>query len=239
MNQNLLKWVCTGFVATLSASAMAQTGTYTIISTFPNYDGQAFGLNNGEQLAQDVTLNSSGISLSGFEFEYAVPGNFLAANVGVNISFYNVNSSGAPVGAPFYNSGFFYNTYPSPDGYIPASASGADLVYGNSDFYSGDGPDAITLTPGYLMPNQFLFSIEFTNISLNQVTLPVATNNNTYAATVANDYWVNNNGVWGEYTNAVGNNLLFNFTGVPEPTTMALGGIGLALFGAAKLKRKS
>jgi hypothetical protein len=238
MNRDLLKWVCTGVVATLGVSAWSQVPPSIIISTFNNYDGQSFGLSNGQSIGQDITLNAANYNLTGFEIEYAVPGNFLAANVGVNISFYNVNSAGAPT-TIFYNSGYFYNTYDSPDGYIPASASGNDLLYGNADFDAGDGDGSMTLYPGYLMPTQFLFSIEFTNISPNQVTLPIATNNNTYASTVANDYWVDNNGAWSEFTNAVGNNVLFSFTGVPEPTVFALSGVGsLMLFGAMKLKRK-
>jgi hypothetical protein len=57
--------------------------------------------------------------------------------------------------------------------------------------------------------------------------------------TVANDYWVNTGGIWTEYTNVVGNNVLFSFTGVPEPTVFALSGIGsLVLFGVMNLKRK-
>jgi hypothetical protein len=238
MNRNFLKWVCTGFLTTLGASAMSQIAPTTILSTFNDYDGQAFGLSSGEAIGQDISFNAANYSLTGFEFEYAVPGNYLAANVGVNISFYNVNSAGAPT-TLFYNSGYFYETYDSPDGFIPAASTGNDLLYGNSDFDEGDGTGSVTLPPGYLMPTQFLVSIEFTNISPSQVTLPIATNNNTYASTVANDYWVDNGGVWSEYTNAVGNNVLFSFTGVPEPTVFALSGVGsLVLFGAMKLKRK-
>jgi hypothetical protein len=244
MNRNLSKWICTGFLVAVGASAWAQP-VQTIISTFANYDGQSFGLSSGEQIGNTVNLNAYNYSLTGFELEYAVPGNFLAANVGVNITFYNVDSLGRPTTA-FYESGFFYNTYDSPNGYIPATANGYDLLYGNPDFFNGETPTSagptgpeITLTPGYLMPTQFLFSIEFTNISPSEVILPIATNNNTSASTVANDYWVNNGGVWNEYTNAVGNNVLFSFTGVPEPTVFALGGIGsLVLLRAMKLKRK-
>ena len=238
MNQNLFKWVFTGFLATLGGTALAQTSPYTFVNTFGNYDGQAFTMSSGLIFGQNIHLNAPNDSLTGFEFEYAVPGNSLGTDVGVNISFYNVNSSDAPVGAPFYNSGFFYN---NPSGSIPAAAVGSDLIYSTDDFTGGDGPDAITLPANYLMPSQFLVTIEFTNLTTGELNLPIATNNNngTYMTTVANDYWVNTGGIWTEYTNVVGNNVLFSFTGVPEPTVFALSGIGsLVLFGVMNLKRK-
>ena len=97
------------------------------------------------------------------------------------------------------------------------------------------------------MPTEFIFTIEFTNIDSygndtvvnGHVSVPIAQTTNSYASTTVPAYWLNNNGVWSELTNSVGNNLLFSFTGVPEPSIMALSGIGsLLLVGAMKFKRK-
>lgn len=244
MNRDLLKLACTGLLVTLGVSAWSQANQ-TIISTFPNYDGNAFSLTSGQQIGDQIFLNQSDYSLTGFQFEYITPNAFLSTAVGVNISFYaNTGPNGSPAAVPFYESGWFYN---NPGGSIPAYAVGEDLVYTTADFQNGDGAGSIVMPAGFLMPTEFTFTVEFTNIDSpglsspvnGTVSVPIGQTTNLYPSTVVPAYWVNNNGAWSELTNSVGNNLLFSFTGVPEPSIMALSGIGsLLLVGAIKLKRK-
>jgi hypothetical protein len=227
------KLLCVGLLVSAGFSSLADT----FFDNTSLYNGNAFVVNNGQPIGNEVTLGA-GWSLTNFQFEYYSPSLTLNSSLGVDVRFYLNNgplAGGYPTpGTLFYDSGWYYNTL----GGIPGGAN--DLDYANSDLYSSSLPGAVNLPSGFLLPGDFTFVITFTNLGADTIELPLA--NNT-AGTNYGTYWLEDNtGNWTLLTNAISGpaNFVSEFAGtVPEPSPIALCAIGGALlFGVNKLRRK-
>ena len=212
-----------------------------IYDSTANYNGNAFSMVNGQEIGNEITVSPGSYwSLTNFSIEYYSPDVTLSTSVGIDVRFYLNNGPAtngfATPGTLFYDSGWFYNT---ALGGMPGN--GYQVVkYNNSDFYGGS---TVNMSPSYLVPGDFTFTITWTNLDGSDVIdMPLANSQtNAIGGTSYGDYWVNNNGTWSLLTNSVPANLVANFSGqVPEPSAFGLVAIGGALlFGIQRLRRKA
>src|ERR1017187_6029086 len=88
MKQLLLKnLVCAGAAAVLT---IGSTRASVIYNDAASYNGNVFTVNNGQEIGNEIYLNTS--SLSSFAIEYYDPNpGALAANVGLDVRFYYNN----------------------------------------------------------------------------------------------------------------------------------------------------
>jgi hypothetical protein len=204
-------------------------------------NGYLFQVVDGQQVGNEITLGA-GISLSSFEFEYISPSATLNSSLGVDVRFY-LNGPGLAGGYPeptnmIFDSGWFYNTLGGINPVGPPTGQG-DLLYSSSDLYSGS---LLNLPGGYILPNggDFTYTITFTNVGSDVIYLPTAFDS---AGTNYGTYWAQDNtGQWSLLTNsASAANFVVQFTGtVPEPSYLALGGLGsMILLGINRLRRKN
>jgi hypothetical protein len=187
-----------------------------------NYNGNTFTLGNNQEIGNEIFLTGSSFSLTNFTFEYrSTSGSFPGGSVGVDVRFYL--NDGAPTNgfatpaSLFYDSGWFY-------GVTPATV-GQDISYDTSDLYSGS---TLNLTPGFVMPSDFTFTITFTNlVGGNGVELPLA----DPLSGQSGDYWLETADGWELLTNSVPSSFIANFSGtaVPEPPVLSLCVAGGAL----------
>jgi hypothetical protein len=225
--------LCVGAAAGLSAGSVRAQQIYNDTG---NYNGYLMGVTNGLQVGNQIVVDSA--SLTQFSFEYLAT-TALAANVGVDVRFYFNN--GAPVNGYntpqtlFFDSGWYYNTL----GGIQSSPTGNNLTYTTADFAAG--ALANWNLYNYALPTTFTFTITWTNITPNEIEMPLA---NNVAGQSTGFYWVNNNGTWSlnsQPNNNPNGNFLVDFSGqVPEPSTFGLAAIGGALLlGIQRLRRKA
>ena len=224
--------LCVGAAAGLSAGSVRAQ----IYSDTGNYNGYLMGMTNGMEVGNQIVVNSA--SLTQFSIEYLAT-TALAANVGVDVRFYFNN--GAPFNGYntpqtlFFDSGWYYNTF----GGIQSSPTGNNLTYTTADFAAGALANWSLFN--YALPTTFTFTISWTNITPNEIEMPLA---NNVAGQSTGFYWVNNNGSWSlnsQPNNNPNGNFLVDFTGqVPEPSTFGLAALGGALLlGIQKLRRKA
>lgn len=199
------------------------------------YNGSVLSLTNGQEVGNEITV--SGTSMGSFAIEYLAT-TTLAANVGVDVRFYlnngpDVNGYPTP-NTLFFDSGWYYNTF----GGIQSSPMGNNLTYTTSDFLAGSMNNWAAFN--YAVPSDFTFTISWTNITPNEIEMPLA---NTVAGENTGFYWVDTGGTWSlnsfnhDDPNA---NFLVDITGpVPEPSAWGLAAIGgVLLVGIQKLRRK-
>jgi hypothetical protein len=231
MKQKLLKkFVCAGAAAGL---AMGSARAAIIYDNAAGYNGSSFAnISTGEEIGNEISLPTS--SLTSFEFEYYnPPGTTYNPNLGVDVRFYKndgpttANGYATP-GTVFFDSGWSFG--------IPYAPSGLDYIYNVSDFASGaqNGWGS----GGYSLPNNFTFTITWTNLNAaDQIQLPLA-NNTPGISTGA--YWYNNGGGFELLTNTAPSNLLVEFQGqssaVPEPSTVFAGVLMSLPFWAAGIR---
>lgn len=235
-HNNLKTLILVGAAAVLGmGSVQAQTDLYNSTS----YNGYAMGMTNGLQIGNPITVQSA--SLTQFQFEFIdTAGANLPANAGVQVQFF---ANDGPAGTNgyktpqdlFYSSPWYYNTF----GGLETTSIGTNLIYNATDFAAGSvngwGP-----IYNYALPNNFTFTITWTNITHNEILMPLA---NNVPGQSTGFYWVNNNGTWtlnSQPNNDPNANFITDFTGqVPEPTTFGLAALGGAmLLGIQKLRRK-
>jgi hypothetical protein len=114
-----------------------------IYATFLSTNAQFLQVTNGQQVGNQVTLNSSHITMSEFSFEYLTVGSTFGSTAGVDLKLYN----GAPTGSAIYDSGVF-----SP---LVKATSGTNLNY----FAGADFP------PNFLLPSSFTFILTFSGLA--------------------------------------------------------------------------
>ena len=232
MSQHSKKILCVGALTALGFNVLADT---TIYDSTGSYNGNVFSLSNGQEIGNQVSVNSANWLLTGFNIEYYSPSSGPSlTNVGIDVRFYlndgALTNGFASPGTVLFDSGWFYNT---PLG-LPAGGPGS----GGFHFVSYNISDFGTL----MLPTNFTFTVSFTNLdAFNVVQLPLA-NNVTNAISSFGDYWRNDNGNWTLLTNsASAANLVAQFTavGVPEPSMIYLGAIGGALLlGVNRLRKR-
>ena len=196
-----------------------------------NYNGNAFTLVDGQEVGNEIFLTGSSFSLTNFTFEYRSTSVSFSGSVGVDVRFYlndgpTTNGFATPHSL-FYDSGWF-------TGVTPATG-GNNINYDTSDLYGGA---ALNLTPGFVMPSDFTFTITFTNLAGgNGVELPLA----NPAAGQSGDYWLETADGWELLTNSAPASFIANFSGtaVPEPPVLSLcvAGGALLILGLARQRK--
>ena len=201
------------------------------------WNNSVFQMQNGQEVGNEINV-PAGNSLDDFQIEYLLPAN-LTADVGIDVRFYT-QADGAnqgtytDPGSLFFDSGF---TSLSSLGVLYTSAGSHNVDYTTADF-STSGAWTTSVTPLYVLPTDFTFTVTFDNLdSGNVVQMPLANNNGQND----NGYFINGVGGWTLNTNSLGPvNFLADFSGtVPEPSALGLTGIGGALLlGINRLRRK-
>ena len=206
-----------------------------IYDTSGTYNTNAFSIQNGEQIGNQLTLSPATWSMTSFNVEYYSTNIFQPAQVGVDLRFYfnngtTVNGVATP-GTEFYDSGWNYG--------LTAGPEGATISYDASDLYQNA---LLNLPAGFVLPGTFTFTVTFSNLNAeNTIALPLANSPTDEPATSYGTYWLNTGGQWSLLTNSVPANLvtLINGVGVPEPTAACLGVVGtLLLVGASRWARQ-
>jgi hypothetical protein len=202
------------------------------------YNGNAFGTTSMQQMGNEIYFTPGGFGtspfvLTNFAIEYYTP-DFSLAGVGIDVNFYYNNgtsTNGFPTpNIQFYSSGWYYGL---------AGGGYQVVTYATNDLYHSALPGFQNLAPGFLMPGDFTFTITFTNLGpLDSVFLPLATNTPGISF---GDYWLHTPPPsWTLLsTNTADANLMVDFAGTPEPSTLGLAAIGGALLlGINRLRRK-
>jgi hypothetical protein len=208
-----------------------------IYDTSGTYNTNAFAVNNGEELGNEITLTPDTWSVTGFNIEYYSTNIFQPAQVGVDLRFYFnngqiINGIATP-GTLFYDSGWFYG--------LTAGPNGDTISYQAADLYQNA---LLNLPAGFTLPGSFTFTLTFTNLDAqNTVSLPLANSPAGQIAMSDGDYWIKNNGQWSLLTNSAPANLVALITAtseVPEPAAALLGALGCLLaFGTIRRIRSS
>jgi PEP-CTERM motif len=226
--KHLRKLVCAGTLLVLGGPAWGDV----IYDSYGNANGYAFTLANGQEIGNQLTIPTGVWTLTNFTIEYYSPQTFFTSQVGIDVRFYAndgpaTNGFATPGATPFYDSGWFYNT---ALGGMPANGYQV-VTYDITDFSGG--------LPLNMPTANLTFTITFTNLDGgNVVELPLA---NNQAGISYGDYWLNNGGAWTLMTNNASGaaNFVVNFSGVPEPSSLALAALGGALvWGGRWLRRK-
>jgi hypothetical protein len=226
-------------VGASAALSMGSVQAQVTIYSSENYNGSAMGMTNGLEIGNQITVNNASLSTFGFEYLAATS---LAANVGVDVRFYLNN--GAPFngyatpGTLFFDSGWYYNTLAGNITSPTTATGGATINYTTSDFAAGSQNGWSLFN--YPVSGSFTFTISWTNITPNEIEMPLA---NNVAGQSTGFYWVNTDGSWSlnsQPNNDPNGNFIVDFTGtVPEPSTFGLAALGGALLlGIQKLRRK-
>jgi hypothetical protein len=221
----ILKIIMKIFSAQIAGLALALSGfnvmATDIYDTFPTYNGNFFTVTNGQQVGNEVTLNSSKITMSEFSFEY-VTSSTLTGSVGVDLQLY----SGAPTGSPIYNSGSF-----SP---LPAAPTGTNVNYlAGLDF-----------PLNFLLPTNFTFILTFSGLAAGDVVDLLLANPPTgQPGSTTSNYWYNYNGGPGLTLTTipgVSADIGVDITGtIKTPDATATAGLmGLSLVGMFLLRKK-
>ena len=234
--KHLKKLICVGVLVMLGFSVNAaiiyDNGVYGV----SRYNGNAFGTTGMQQIGNEISIAPNVWTLTNFSIEYYTPDTTLAlSGVGIDVNFYlnngTVTNGFHTPGTLIYSSGWYYGLLGGGTGYQVVS-------YASSDLYGGALPGHINLPGSFLMPGDFTFTITFTNLGLETVYLPLATNTPGISF---GDYWLNNPpSAWTLFsTNTADANLMVDFAGTPEPSTLGLAAIGGALLlGINRLRRK-
>ena len=211
-------------------------GSADPIYTSTTWNNTLFPMQNGQEVGNEINV-TAGNSLDDFQIEYYLPAN-LTADVSIDVRFYA--QDGTAYSAYTDPGSLFFDSGPTSlsslgGGYISTGAHNVD--YTTSDF-SRSGAWTTSVTPLYVLPTDFTFTITFTGLDgANVVEMPLAYNNGQNYG----DYFINSGASWTLNTNSLGPvNFLAEFSGtVPEPSAFGLAGIGGALFfGLNRLRRK-
>jgi hypothetical protein len=191
-----------------------------IYNTFPSTNGASFSVTNGQQVGNQITLNSSQITMSEFSFEYFTTTPFSGTN-GVDLKLYN----GAPTGPSIYDSGVF-----SP---LPAAPAGTNVNY-SAGF---DFP------LNFLLPTNFTFILTFSLVPGDSLQLLLANPPSGQPGSTTTNYWYNYSGGPGLTLSALASgsaDIGVTITGTVKtpdaPVTAGL--LGMGLMGIFVLHRK-
>jgi hypothetical protein len=225
--------IVVGASATLSmGSVQAQVTVYSSV----DYNGHAMGMTNGLEIGNQITVDNASLSTFAIQYEATTS---LSTSVGFDVRFYQntgapFNGYATPSGL-FYDSGWIYNTL----GNFPTLPIGNTINFDTTDFAAGSQNGWSFFN--FPVSGSFTFSITWTNITPNEIEMPLA---NNVPGQSTGFYWVNTDGSWSlnsQPNNDPNGNFIVDFTGtVPEPSTFGLAALGGALFlGIQKLRRKS
>lgn len=214
-----------GAVAVLSQSAQSQTTLYDNTST---YSGDAFNystVGGTVSAGNEVVLNGTfpSYAISTFQVQYDFTGSGTAAAI-VDASFYA-------------NTGTAFNGYPGPAATSLWDAGNFTLT----SFTTGAGNTLTYTVPGTVVPKDFTWVVTFSGLAAGQsagLSLygPAATGQNYH------DAWINSGTGW-SLVQASGSNPALEFgakltgTGVPEPSTIAMGVMGACAFLVRRFKK--
>jgi len=212
MKNNLVKLLsvlaAVSAAGTLSAEVVYQNTTTKLGSTF----------SSPNEFGDQIILGGSGRKVTDFSMEYSTTGTF-SGNESGRLRFYANDGAGS-------------------GGRVAPSS----VLYDSGTFALGMAPTGLNLNFNGLevnVPDSFTFTIAFGGIENGEVA-----GLNVYSPpTIGNgftDIWENNGGTW-ELRKANDNTPLdfgAQVTAVPEPGTLALGAMGLALAVAAYARRK-
>jgi hypothetical protein len=239
MKRFILKVMCAGAGIILAGSAGVRADTLLYQNTATSL-GYNMLFNNGDVIGQQIWLGTGALpySLTGFSFEYYSPNASWAGSVTADFSFYNndgavTNGYTAP-GSLFFNSGTFSLT--------PPLANYGVLEFDTNDFQVGNGPGAVTMSPSFVMPSNFTFTVTFTGLGGGDVVgLPIF--DPPQVGANSGDYWYDVSGTWELLTNA-DYPVAFGaqFTGtpqpIPEPSVICLSALGAAAFAIIARRRQ-
>jgi hypothetical protein len=243
MKRFILKAMCASAGIILAGSAGVRADTVLYENTATNL-GYNLLFNNNDLIGQQVWLGTgaSPFNLTGFSFEYYSPNTHWVGSVTADVRFYEndgpaTNGYNAP-STLFYNSGPFSIT--PPLSFSPSNQ--ALLVFDITDLQSGDGPGAVTMSPGFVMPSNFTFTVQFSGLAgLDTVGLPIF--DTPQVGANSGDYWFDVSGNWELLTNVAGP-IAFGaeFTGTPQPTpepsVICLSALGAAAFAIIARRRQ-
>jgi hypothetical protein len=238
MKRFILKVMCAGIVLAGSAGVRADTILYQNTATNLGYN---LNFNNGDLIGQQIWLGTGAMPfiLTGFSFEYYSPNTTWSGSVMVDVSFYENNgplfNGYHTPGTRFFNSGTFNIT--PPLSFSPSNS--ALLEFDTTDFQGGDGPGAVTMSPTFIMPSNFTFTVTFTGLQgSDTVGLPLF--DTPQVGANSGDYWYDVSGNWELLTNS-DHPIAFGaqFTGqVPEPSVICLSALGAAAFAIFARRRQ-
>ena len=244
-------------VACVHAQSGASVGLNAANDVYNSYTGvtpaAGFSMSNGQEVGNEIYLSSNPNNnyITNFTFEYfgnsglySGATNF-AGNVQVDIKFYLqtgplVNGYLSPSATPFYE----WNSA-TADGGAFAGSSVANPSIANYfslqlEDFSGYAADPLIYQQGLYVPyspnEQLTYTITFTGLAAGD-SIGLGTTAGPTVGVANNGYWFKNSaGDSFEYlTNGVNDTTMAEIQAVPEPTSMALVGIGaMSLLVAAK-----
>lgn len=237
------------FVVAVASFARAQVAVYDGITT-PS--GVQFPLSNnvvvGQQVYMDPGLLAANPYLSSFSLAYYSTNVGWSGAVTADIQFYLNDSftlfnGYATPGTLIYQTGIF--SLPNPQQTF--STNGVKLTFAWEDIYllinEGTGVGAQSpMATNVALPSNFTVVYNIAGLAGgDMLALPVY-----YPPSVGtnyNDYWVKNGSNWELVTNSAGGvsfGLQFNNTAVPtpEPSTLAMGALGMVLMAHLIKRRK-
>jgi len=243
-------------VACVHAQSGASTGLNSANDIYNSYTGVTpsvgIALSNGEEFGNEIYMpaNPNNNYMTNFTFEYygtsglGAVTNF-AGNVQVDIKFYlqtgpAVNGYLSPSATPIYE----WNSATADGGAFGGSsvlvASPGNYFSLQLEDFSGYAADPLSYTQGVLIPyspyEQLTYSITFSGLGSGD-TIGLGATAGPTVGVADNGYWFKptSGSSWEYLTNGVYNTSLAEIQGVPEPTSMALVGVGaLSLLVAAK-----
>jgi hypothetical protein len=214
-----------GAVAVLTQSAQSQSTVYDNTETYAganfNYASGAGTFMAGNEVVLGGTSTSDAIAT--FQVQYDFTGTGTAA---------------ASVDASFYaNTGATYNGYATPAATTLWDAGNFTLT----SFTTGAGNTLTYTVPGTVVPKDFTWVVTFSGLAAGQAAGlslygPAATGQNYH------DAWLNSGTGW-SLVQASGSNPALEFgakltgTGVPEPSTIAMGVMGACAFLVRRFKK--
>jgi hypothetical protein len=212
-------------VAALAQNAQSQTTLYDNTET---YSGAAFNYASGAgtfMAGNEVVLAGAATSDTITQFQ-------------VQYDFTGTGTAAATVDASFYaNTGATYNGYATPAATTLWDAGNFTLT----SFTTGAGNTLTYTVPSTVVPKDFTWIVTFSGLASGQsagLSLygPAATGENYH------DAWINSGTGW-SLVQASGSNPALEFgakltgTGVPEPSTIAMGVMGACAFLVRRFKK--
>jgi hypothetical protein len=242
MKKSILKVMCAGAGIILAGSAGVRADTFLYENTATNL-GYNLNFNNDDVIGNQIWLGTGALpyNLTYFSFEYYSP-NASWSGVTADVRFYendgpSFNGYSAP-GTKFFDSGTF-----SIDPPLSYSLLNEGTWYLNSvDFQNGDGPGAVTMSPTFVVPSNFTFTVTFTGLQgADTVALPIF--DTPQVGANSGDYWYDVSGNWELMTNSAGPvSFGAEFTGtlqpIPEPSVICLSALGAAAFAIIGRRRQ-
>ena len=242
-----LKTIVVFFVVAVASFARAQVAVYDGITT-PS--GVQFPLSNsvvvGQQVYMDPGLLAANPYLSSFSFAYYSTNVGWSGAVTADIQFFLNNGSAfngySTPGTLIYQTGIF--SLPNPQQTF--STNGVKLTFAWQDIYlnydSFTGVGAATPLNSVTLPSSFTVVYNIAGL-LGGDTLALPVYYPPSVGTNYNDYWVKNGSNWELVTNTAGGvsfGLQFNNTAspTPEPSTLAMGALGMVLMAHLMKRRK-